>query len=117
MKLGDSNYIMVFMSTVSTTKPHVQFEDGLWQNHTNGSWMLRYSGQKQGHLEFKLENAVLESDNSFKIYYRDEETPFIYLGNSTQNRIIRQRTYKMGSNHSEEHLSMEFIVTPENVVN
>lgn len=115
------------MTTVitTTTKPrvqngdHLQNDDGLWQNHTNGSWMLRYSGQTQGNLDFKLEHAIRERDHQFKIYYRSGEgKPFIFLGNSTQNRIIRQRTVDIGSDSQpEERLLLEFIVTQENVVN
>jgi len=93
-------------------------EDRILQNIMTNEYEVFYSGQNQGRADHQLIESV-ESRSPFRIYYRRRAAdPFIYLGQTEQSSIIRERFMATGINtEPSERLQIRLVVSFENIIN
>ena len=93
-------------------------EDRILRNIITQDYEVFYSGQNQGRLDYQLIDSI-NSNNVFRIYYRKKSNhPFIFLGETNQSSIIKERTINRGiSSLPHERLQIRLVIPANNIKN
>jgi hypothetical protein len=91
-------------------------EDRILKNIISGDYEVIYSGQNQGILDHQLIDGVKMSSR-FRVYYRiKSNTPFIFLGSTTNSSVIKERTIAKSINSLPRERLQIRLVIPANKV-
>ena len=91
-------------------------EDRILKNIISGDYEVLYSGQNQGRIDHKLEQAV-NFASQFRVYYRiKKSSSFIFLGSTNYSSIVKERIAVKGLNSlPHERLQIRIVIPAVNI--
>lgn len=101
---------MVVIITITSKNEFV------YKDKVDNSKIINYVGQRSGKRDYILKKGI-QNNEMFKIYYRKRNgRPFVFIGESRDVSIVRERTKELGKKGEDNEL-LEIKIKLEVIVN